>query len=144
MTNGGQFQGAEGCPWKGALATVAMELFGSTMNRLSAIATVALLCCATVAQPLAARADDEAKINARIGAGGTACKNRVAIKYPKAIMADISVELGATIKESIDAGTTTLNDIIKSGLSYNWTYKRHSGYCNTDGSSNVTEFVKSK
>jgi len=144
MTNGGQFQGAEGCPWKGALATVAMELFGSTMNRLSAIATVALLCCAAVAQPLAARADDEAKINARIGAGGTACKNRVAMKYPKAIMADISVELGATIKESIDAGTTTLSDIKKSGLSYNWTYKKHSGYCNTDGSSNVTEFVKSK
>jgi len=59
-------------------------------------------------------------------------------------MADISVELGATLKESIDAGITTLSDIKKSGLSYNWTYKKHGGYCNTDGSSNVTEFVKSK
>ncbi|MFM9104867.1 MAG: hypothetical protein ACKOPS_27565 [Cyanobium sp.] len=78
------------------------------MNKPSAIATLALLCCATVAQPLAARADDEAKINARIGAGGTACKNRVAVNYPNAIMADISVELGATLKESIDAGTATL------------------------------------
>ena len=144
MANGGPIAKGEGCPWKGAFATVCLELFGSTMNRLSAIATVALLCCATVAQPLAARADDEAKINAHIGAGGTACKNRVAVKYPKAIMADISVELGATLKESIDAGTTTLSDIKKNGLSYNWTYKKHRGYCNTDGSSNVTEFVKNQ
>jgi len=112
------------------------------MNRLSAIATVALLCCATVGQPLSARADDDAKINARIGAGGTACKSAVAAKYPKASMADIRVELGATVKEGIDAGTTSLKDIKKNGLSYNWTYKKHSGYCNTDGSSNVTEFVK--
>jgi len=112
------------------------------MNRLSAIATVALLCCATVGQPLSARADDDAKINARIGAGGTACKNRVLVKYPKASMAEISVVLGATLKESIDAGTTTLSDIKNNGLTYNWTYKKHSGYCNTDGSSNVTEFVK--
>ncbi len=112
------------------------------MNRLQAIATASLLCCAALAQPLAARADDDAKINARIGAGATACKNAVAVKYPKSIMADIRIELGATLKESIDAGTTTLKDIKKGGLSYNWTYKKHSGYCNTDGSSNVTEFVK--
>jgi hypothetical protein len=40
------------------------------MNRVSAIASVALLCCATAAVAPAARADADAKINARIGAGG--------------------------------------------------------------------------
>jgi hypothetical protein len=57
-------------------------------------------------------------------------------------MADIRVELGATLKQSIDAGQTTLKDIKKEGLSYNWTFKNKSGYCNTDGSGNVTELVK--
>jgi len=112
------------------------------MNKLSAIATVALLCCATVAQPLAALADDEAKINARIGAWGSACKNAVAVKFPKSNMSEISVELGATLKQSIDAGQITLKDIQGSGLSFNWQFKKHTGYCNTDGKGNVTEFVK--
>ena len=57
-------------------------------------------------------------------------------------MADIRVELGATLKQSIDAGETTLKDIKKQGLSYNWNFKNKSGYCNTDGSGNVTELVK--
>ncbi len=90
----------------------------------------------------AAQANEEAKINARIEAGGRACKNAVAAKYSKATMADIRVELGATLKQSIDAGETTLKVISKQGLSYNWSFKGKSGYCNTDGAGNVTEFVK--
>jgi hypothetical protein len=112
------------------------------MNRISAINSVALLCCATAALAPAARADADAKINARIGAGGTACKNAVSARYPKATMAEISVELGATLRESIDAGKTTLGDVKKNGLSYNWSFKNHSGYCNTDGSGTVTELEK--
>jgi len=57
-------------------------------------------------------------------------------------MSDISIELGATLKQSIDSGETTLKDINKQGLSYNWSFKSKSGYCNTDGRGNVTELVK--
>jgi hypothetical protein len=35
----------------------------------------------------------------------------VAARYPKATMAEINVELGATLREAIDAGKTTLVDI---------------------------------
>lgn len=90
----------------------------------------------------AAHADDSAKINARIETWGRNCKNAVAGKYPKAVMSDISVELSASDQKDIDSGERTLKDINKSGLSYNWTFKKHSGYCNTDGKGKVTEFVK--
>ena len=90
----------------------------------------------------AALADDDAKIEARIGTWGRACKNAVAMKYPKSNMSEISVEVGATLKQTIDAGETTLKDINKNGLSFNWQFKKHTGYCNTDGKGNVTEFVK--
>lgn len=39
-------------------------------------------------------------------------------------MADISVELGAALKQSIDAGQITLKNIQHNGLSYNWTIKK--------------------
>ena len=109
--------------------------------RRSFLALLSLIVASSVVLP-SARADDDAKINARIEAGGRSCKNAVAAKYPKATMADISVELGATLKQSIDAGQVTLKDIKKDGLSFNWTFKKHSGYCNTDSSGNVAEFVK--
>lgn len=105
-----------------------------------ACATAALLLCGVTS---AARADDDAKINARIEAWGRNCKNSLAVKFPKASMADITVELGATLKQSIDAGEITLKDIKRSGLSYNWTVKNKFGYCNTDGAGNVVELKKS-
>lgn len=105
------------------------------------LSAVLLACSCAFVSP-AAYADDDAKIDARIEAWGRACKNAVVAKYSKATMADVSVELGATLKQSIDAGQTTLKDINKQGLSYNWTFKNKSGYCNTDGSGNVTELVK--
>lgn len=113
------------------------------MKPITSIATAILLSCSVLGLSPAARADDDAKINARISAWGTACKNAVAVKYPKATMADISVELGATLKDSIDAGTTTLKDIKANGLSFNWSFKKHMGYCNTDGNGNVVELKKS-
>jgi uncharacterized protein YfaP (DUF2135 family) len=95
-----------------------------------------------VAGSTVALADDDAKINARIGAWGSACKNEVAVKYPKSNMSEISVELGATLKQSIDAGQITLKDIQTNGLSFNWQFRKHTGYCNTDGQGNVKEFMK--
>jgi hypothetical protein len=112
------------------------------MKPITSIATVVLLSCSAISFSPAALADDDAKINARINSWAVSCKNAVAAKYPKSTMADISVELGATLKESIDAGTTTLKDIKKGGLSYSWTFRNHSGYCNTDGNGNVQELKK--
>ena len=107
-----------------------------TINALVMSAAATALLCSVMP---AARADDDAKINARIEAWGRNCKNSLAVKFPKASMADIRVELSATLKQSIDAGEITLKEINRSGLSFNWTMKKKSGYCNTDGSGNVIE-----
>lgn len=112
------------------------------MNRIASFAAAALLTCTAASVAPVARADDDAKINARIESWGRNCKNALAVKYPKASMADISVELGATLKQSIDAGETTLKEIQRGGLSFNWSVKKQSGYCNTDGAGNVVELKK--
>ena len=112
------------------------------MKVTSAFASACMVALVGVAGSTVALADDDAKINARIGAWGSACKNAVAVKFPKSNMSEISVELGATLKQSIDAGQITVKDIQKNGLSFNWQFKKHTGYCNTDGKGNVTEFVK--
>lgn len=112
------------------------------MKRSIRLLSAVLVASACASLMPAAHADDDAKINARIEAWGRSCKNAVATKYPKATMADITVELGATLKQSIDAGQTTLKDINKDGLSYNWSFRKSSGYCNTNGSGTVTELVK--
>jgi hypothetical protein len=90
----------------------------------------------------AAQANQEAKINARIEAWGRNCKNAVLERHPKASMADISVELGATLQQSINSGETTLKDIQAQGLSFNWAFRNHRGFCNTDGNGNVVELQK--
>jgi hypothetical protein len=52
------------------------------------------------------------------------------------------VNIGATEQQSIDAGTTSLKDIKKGGMSYNWEIrgKTISGYCNVNGQGTITEF----
>lgn len=89
--------------------------------------------------------NEEAKINARIEMWGRNCKNAIIEKYgsSRMSMADVDVTLGATLKQSIDAGQMTLADINNSGLSYNFT-ARHakgndpSGTCDTNGQGAVT------
>lgn len=115
------------------------------MRRSALLAAAALITSASAGLGfgLAAHAaDDDAKIEARVAAWAGSCKNAIAAKYSKDTMADISVELGATLRQSIDAGQTTLKDIKRGGLSYNWRDKKRSGYCNTDGQGNVTELQK--
>lgn len=112
------------------------------MKAIALLAVSAFLSSAAIGLAPAVHADDDAKINARIASAGRACKNAVAVKYPKYSMADISVELGRTMQEGVDAGQITLKDIKSNGLSFNWTVKKHAGYCNTDGSGNVTELRK--
>lgn len=91
-----------------------------------------------------AQSSDEDKIEARVGAWGRNCKNAVAGKYKAKSMADVEISLGASLRASIDAGETTLADIKRSGLSYNFRVhhvpgKDPEGYCNTDGQGNVNE-----
>ncbi len=92
-----------------------------------------------------APANETARINARIEAWGRNCKNAIMEKYgsSRMSMADIDVSLGATLKQSIDAGQITLADINNRGLSYNFT-ARHAkgkdpiGSCDTNGQGLVT------
>jgi hypothetical protein len=92
-----------------------------------------------------APANEQAQIDARIESWGRNCKNAIIEKYgnSKMSMADVDVSLGATLKQSIDAGQISLADINKSGLSYNFT-ARHAkgkdptGSCDTNGQGMVT------
>ncbi len=92
-----------------------------------------------------APANEKAEINTRIESWGRNCKNAIIEKYgnAKMTMADVDVSLGATLKQSIDAGQITLADINRSGLSYNFT-ARHAkgkdptGSCDTNGQGMVT------
>ncbi|MFM7265981.1 MAG: hypothetical protein ACKOZW_10405 [Cyanobium sp.] len=97
-----------------------------------------------LAGPAQAQSDDEAKIEARVGAWGRNCKNAIAEKYNAKSMADVEISLGASVRTGIDAGEITLADIKRSGLSYNFRVHHApgtdpQGYCNTDGQGNVEE-----
>lgn len=91
------------------------------------------------------RENEQANINARIETWGRNCKTAIIEKYgsSRMSMADVEVTLGATLKQSIEAGQITLADINRSGLSYNFT-ARHAkgtdpvGICSTDGEGTVT------
>ena len=50
---------------------------------------------------------------------GKTCKMRVVEQFDVP-MSDALVTMGATEQQSIDEGTTSLVDIKKSGMSYNW------------------------
>lgn len=91
-----------------------------------------------------AQSDNDAKIEARIGAWGRNCKAALADKFKAQSMADVEVSLSSSLRASIDAGETTLADLKRSGLSFD--FRVHhvpgtdpEGYCNTDGQGNVDE-----
>ena len=72
---------------------------------------------------------------------GNACKMRVVEQF-SIPMSDALVNIGATEKQSLDEGKTSLADIKKYGMSYNWEVrgKKISGYCNVNGKGTITEF----
>jgi hypothetical protein len=90
-------------------------------------------------------AGDRDQINARIESDGRTCKTAILSKYGKGSnmsMADVEVTLGATLRQSIDAGKVSLADIQSRGLDYNFTAnhakgKDPSGSCATNGQGNV-------
>jgi hypothetical protein len=72
---------------------------------------------------------------------GQSCKMRVVQQFDVP-MSDALVNLGATEQQSLDQGNTSLSDIKKYGLSFNWEIrgKQISGYCNVNGKGKITEF----
>ena len=76
-----------------------------------------------------------------VSSWGKTCKMRVVEQFDVP-MSDALVTMGATEQQSIDEGTTSLADIKKSGMSYNWEIrgKKVSGYCNVNGKGKITEF----
>lgn len=76
-----------------------------------------------------------------IATWGKTCKMRVVEQFDVP-MSDAIVNIGATEKQSIDEGSTSLADIKKRGMSYNWEIrgKNVSGYCNVNGKGKITEF----
>jgi hypothetical protein len=72
---------------------------------------------------------------------GRACKMRVVEQFDVP-NSDAVVNLGATEQKSIDEGNTSLADVQKYGLSFNWEVrgKKISGYCNVNGKGKITEF----
>jgi hypothetical protein len=76
-----------------------------------------------------------------IGKLGLGCKNRILEQFDVP-NSDITVRLGATLQQDIDSGAMTAADLKKYGASFNWEVagKNASGYCNVDGSGNITEF----
>ena len=72
---------------------------------------------------------------------GKACKMKVVEQFDVP-MSDALLNIGATEKQSLAEGTTSLADIKKTGMSYNWEIrgKKISGYCNVNGSGKITEF----
>lgn len=74
-------------------------------------------------------------------AWGKTCKMRVVEQF-EVPMSDAVVNLGATEQQAIDEGSTSLADIKKYGLSFNWNIrgKKVSGYCNVNGKGKIMEF----
>ena len=106
-------------------------------------ATITAFVLASVSFGLAPQSAFAETINGMIQKGGANCKMKAVDQF-SVPMSDVSVSLGATLRESIDKGDITLNDIKKDGLSFNWVVtrdgKKIDGYCNTNGKGNVTEF----
>ncbi len=92
-------------------------------------------------------AGDEKKADARkieqlVDRGRAKCKEAVVARYPKAKPSEVTVHLGATLRQSLDAGEMTSADVERGGLSYNFEVRGSDGakgYCNTDGKGAVSE-----
>ena len=90
--------------------------------------------------PTMARADDDAKIQAMIQRLGGICKTQASARNGVP-MSDVRVNLAATLKESIDSGETTLKDIKKYGLIYDYKLKRNGvvlhGSCDVEANGTI-------
>jgi len=110
-------------------------------SRFLTAATLAMVGFGTITLAPASQAQT---VSGLTGSWGKVCKNRVVEQFDVP-MSDASVRLGATEQQGIDDGSTTLADVKKLGLSFNWTIrgKNISGYCNVNGKGKITEFKQS-
>ena len=113
----------------------------STMNtrqRLSSMGGVAL---AIVASAAFIPSADAQTASGLASAWGKTCKMRVVEQFDVP-MSDALVNLGATEQQSINEGNTSMADIKKYGMSFNWEIrgKKINGYCNVNGKGKITEF----
>jgi hypothetical protein len=110
----------------------------NTRQRLSSIGGIALAIVASAAFIPSADAQTASGLTS---AWGKTCKMRVVEQFDVP-MSDALVNLGATEQQSIDEGNTSLSDIKKDGLSFNWEIrgKKINGYCNVNGKGKITEF----
>ncbi len=104
---------------------------------LPLLATVLITAGLMFSLPAVAGGETEAMI----GKLGLGCKNRVLEQFDVP-NSDITVRLGATLQQDIDSGAMTAADLKKDGASFDWEVARKnaSGYCNVDGSGNITDF----
>lgn len=88
----------------------------------------------------------DGKVDATLERLGKVCKNKLMVKFPGVSMADLHVSVGATLRESLDAGSMSLADLQKSGASFNVEVpsKQATGYCNVNGKGKITEFALNK
>jgi len=107
-------------------------------RRIAAVAATLSLAVVSSGGLAPARAD---QMSATVGRLGQICKMRVVDQFDVP-MSDAGVRLGASLQQSIDAGDITMNDVKRSGLSFNWEIrgKRINGYCNVNAKGKITEF----
>jgi len=90
-------------------------------------------------------ADDQAKVDATLSRLGKVCKKKLMTQFPGVPMSDLSVTVGASLKESLDKGFMGLKDLQKSGASFNIELPgKGSGACGVNANGKITEFSISK
>jgi hypothetical protein len=107
-------------------------------QRLAATTGVTLALVTAAATMPAATAQTASGL---IAQWGKACKMRVVNQFDVP-MSDALVNIGATEQQSLDQGNTSVADIKKYGMSYNWEIrgKKINGSCNVNGKGKITEF----
>ena len=112
-----------------------------TMQFRTSIAIAAALGLSLSQSTWLAGAAHAEKLTAVTGRLGNACKLKVVEQFDVP-MADARVQLGATLKDSLDSGAMTMKEVKASGLSFDWsvTGKKAKGYCNVDYNGTVKEF----
>ena len=120
------------------MSTFSTQLTMNKRKQLTSISGFALMVLASAAFIPNANAQTASGLTST---WGKTCKMRVVEQFD-APMSDALVNLGATEQQSINEGTTSLADIKKDGLSFNWEIrgKKINGYCNVNGKGKITEF----
>ena len=83
----------------------------------------------------------DAQVDATLGRLGKVCKDKLMTKFKGVPMSDLHVTVGATLKESLDNGSMTLEDLQKSGASFNVEVPgKGAGYCDVNAKGKITQF----